>query len=79
MLRNPILLVALPVFALTVPFYATVANFQNLALASSILLLLAAGGAVVIELPPENHALSGTDSAAAGLYGGKRARSERVR
>lgn len=51
MLRNPILpilLVALPVFALTVPFYATVANFQNLALASSILLLLAAGGAVVM-------------------------------
>jgi ribose/xylose/arabinose/galactoside ABC-type transport system permease subunit len=51
MLRNPILpilVVALPLFGLFVPFYATVANFQNLALASSILLLLAAGGAVVM-------------------------------
>jgi ribose transport system permease protein len=51
MLRNPILpilLVALPLFAVSVPFYATVANLQNLALASSILLLLAAGGAVVM-------------------------------
>jgi ribose/xylose/arabinose/galactoside ABC-type transport system permease subunit len=51
MLRNPILpilIVALPSFALFVPFYATLGNFANLLLASSILLLLASGGALVM-------------------------------
>jgi ribose/xylose/arabinose/galactoside ABC-type transport system permease subunit len=51
MLRNPILpilLVAIPIFALFVPYYATWGNARNLALASSILLLLACGGAVVM-------------------------------
>jgi ribose/xylose/arabinose/galactoside ABC-type transport system permease subunit len=51
MLRNPILpilLVALPSFALFVPYYATPGNIANLLLASSILLLLATGGAIVM-------------------------------
>jgi ribose/xylose/arabinose/galactoside ABC-type transport system permease subunit len=51
MLRNPILpilIVALPSFAIFVPFYATLGNFANLLLASSILLLLATGGALVM-------------------------------
>ena len=51
MLRNPILpilLVALPAFALFVPFYATPGNLANLLLASSILLLLTTGGALVM-------------------------------
>jgi ribose/xylose/arabinose/galactoside ABC-type transport system permease subunit len=51
MLRNPILpilIVALPGFAIFVPFYATLGNFANLALASSILLLLSTGGALVM-------------------------------
>jgi ribose/xylose/arabinose/galactoside ABC-type transport system permease subunit len=51
MLRNPILpilIVALPSFALFVPFYATLGNLANLLLASSILLLLASGGALVM-------------------------------
>ena len=51
MLRNPILpilLVALPLFAIFVPFYATLPNLKNLALASSILLLLSTGGALVM-------------------------------
>jgi ribose/xylose/arabinose/galactoside ABC-type transport system permease subunit len=51
MLRNPILpilLVALPLFAIFVPFYATLANLKNLLLASSILLLLASGGALAM-------------------------------
>src|SRR5262249_18981878 len=50
-LRNPILpilIVALPSFALFVPFYATPGNLANLLLASSILLLLATGGALVM-------------------------------
>jgi len=51
MLRNPILpilLVALPAFAIFVPFYATPGNVANLLLASSILLLLTTGGALVM-------------------------------
>ena len=51
MLRNPILpilLVALPLFALLVPFYATLPNIKNLLLASSILLLLSLGAAIVM-------------------------------
>jgi simple sugar transport system permease protein/ribose transport system permease protein len=51
MLRNPILpilLVAIPLFAIFVPFYATWGNARNLLLASSILLLLASGGAIVM-------------------------------
>ena len=51
MLRNPILpilLVAIPLFAIFVPYYATWGNARNLALASSILLLLASGGAIVM-------------------------------
>lgn len=51
MLRNPILpilIIALPSFALFVPFYATPGNFANLLLASSILLLLSTGGALVM-------------------------------
>lgn len=51
MLRNPILLIlliALPLFAIFVPFYATLPNLKNLLLASSILLLLASGGALAM-------------------------------
>src|SRR3569623_2141019 len=50
-LRNPILpilIVALPSFALFVPYYATLGNIANLLLASSILLLLATGGSLVM-------------------------------
>jgi ribose/xylose/arabinose/galactoside ABC-type transport system permease subunit len=51
MLRNPILpilLIALPLFAAFVPYYATLANLKNLLLASSILLLLSSGGALAM-------------------------------
>ncbi|WP_119391113.1 ABC transporter permease [Taklimakanibacter lacteus] len=44
----PILVVALPLFAAFVPYYATLANLQNLLLASSILLLLSCGGALAM-------------------------------
>lgn len=50
-MRNPILpllLVALPAFALFVPDYATTENLSNLALQSSVLLLLVGGGALVV-------------------------------
>lgn len=51
MLRNPILpilIVAIPAFALFVPYYATLPNLTNLLLASSILLLLSMGGALTL-------------------------------
>ena len=51
MLRNPILpilLVALPLFSIFVPFYATVPNLTNLMLAASVLLLLSIGGALTM-------------------------------
>ena len=44
----PILVIALPLFAAFVPFYATATNLQNLLLASSILLLLSCGGALAM-------------------------------
>jgi ribose transport system permease protein len=44
----PILVVALPLFAAFVPYYATLANLQSLLLASSILLLLSCGGALAM-------------------------------
>src|ERR1017187_9883145 len=51
MLRNPILpilVVALPLFAMFVPFYATLPNLTNLLLAASVLLLLSIGGALTM-------------------------------
>ena len=51
MLRNPILpilLVALPLFSIFVPFYATLPNLTNLMLAASVLLLLSIGGALTM-------------------------------
>jgi ribose/xylose/arabinose/galactoside ABC-type transport system permease subunit len=51
MLRNPILpilFVALPLFSIFVPFYATLANLTNLLLAASVLLLLSIGGALTM-------------------------------
>ncbi len=50
-LRNPVLpllIVALPAFALFVPGYATPQNVSNLALSSAVLLLLVGGGAFVL-------------------------------
>ncbi len=50
-LRNPIvpiLALALPLFSLFVPGYATLGNLGNLLLQSSVLLLLAAGAAIVV-------------------------------
>jgi ribose/xylose/arabinose/galactoside ABC-type transport system permease subunit len=50
-LRNPILpllLIALPAFALLVPDYASTQNLSNLALQSSVLLVLVGGGSLVV-------------------------------
>ncbi len=63
MLRNPILpilLVALPLFAIFVPFYATLPNLKNLLLASSILLLLASGGALAMMTGNIDLSVEGT-------------------
>ena len=78
MLRNPILpilFVALPLFSIFVPFYATLANLTNLLLAASVLLLLSIGGALTmisgnIDLSVEGT-LAFTTMVAAWLMAGR--------
>ena len=60
MLRNPILLVAMLLFAIFVPIHATLPNLKNLALASSILLLLSIGGALVMMSGNIDQSVKGT-------------------
>ncbi len=56
----PILMVALPLFAIFVPFYASATNANNLLLASSILLLLSCGGALAMMTGNIDLSVEGT-------------------